>query len=124
MSRLAFVLAAAVMLTGCSAVSRQHPVASVQELAGDWHGRLALQLANAAATMTIKENGAYQGALHLDGGEDRPFNGAIIVVRPGRVRYQGSHGNGIVVLVRRGDESTLRFVPDGGGGGGAFTRVR
>ena len=124
MNRLALVLAAAVMLTGCSAVSRQHPVASVQELAGDWHGRLALQLANATATLTIKENGAYQGALHLDGGEDRPFNGAIIVVRPGRVRYQGSHGNGIVVLVRRGDESTLRFVPDGGGGGGAFTRVR
>ena len=124
MNRLALVLATAVMLIGCSVVSRQHPVASVHELAGDWHGRLALQLANAAATMTIKENGAYQGALHLDGGEGRPFNGAIIVVRPGRVRYQGSHGNGIVMLMRRGDESTLRFVPDGGGGGGAFTRVR
>jgi hypothetical protein len=124
MNRLALVLAAAVMLTGCSAVSRQHPVASVHELAGDWHGRLALQLANAAATMTIKENGAYQGTLHLEGGEDRPFNGAITVVRPGRVRYQGPHGNGIVMLMRRGDESTLRFVPDGGGGGGAFTRVR
>ena len=123
MSRLALGLAVAVMLTVCSAVSRQHPVASVHELAGDWHGRLALQLANAAATMTIKENGAYQGALHLDGGEDRPFNGAITVVRPGRVRYQGSHGNGIVMLMRRHGESMLRFVPDGGGGGGAFTRV-
>ena len=99
MNRLALGLAVAAMLTGCSAVSRQHPVASVQELAGEWHGRLALQLANAAATMTIKENGAYQGALHLDGGEDRPFNGAITVVRPGRVRYQGSHGNGIVMLM-------------------------
>ncbi len=124
MNRLALVLAASVMLIGCSVVSRQHPVASIHELAGDWHGRLALQLANAAATLTIKENGAYQGALHLAGGEDRPFNGAITVVRPGRVRYQGSHGNGMVMLMRRGDESTLRFVPDGGGGGGAFTRVR
>jgi len=124
MKRLALVLGAVVILTSCSDVSRQHPVASVQELAGDWHGRLALQLANAAATLTIKANGAYQGALHLDGGEDRPFNGSITVIRPGRVRYQGSHGNGIVVLVRRGEESTLRFVPDGGGGGGAFTRVR
>ena len=114
---------ALVLLAGCAQVSRQHPVADVHELTGAWRGRLALQLANAAATMTIKENGTYQGALHLEGGEDRPFNGAIIVLRPGRVRYQGSHGNGIVVLTTHGDETTLRFVPDGGGGGGAFTRA-
>src|SRR5262249_15107945 len=77
------VVFALLVLTGCAHVSRQHPVASVQELSGDWRGRLALQLANAAATMTIKEDGTYRGALHLDGGDDRPFNGAITVLRPG-----------------------------------------
>ena len=113
-----------VALGGCSLVSTRDSIASVRELAGAWRGRLALQLANAAATMTIKEDGAYQGALHLDGGEDRPFNGAITILRPGRVRYQGSHGNGIVMVTQRGTETTLRFVPDGGGGGGTFTRAR
>jgi hypothetical protein len=117
-------LLGAVLLAGCSLVSTQQPVENVRELAGAWQGRLALQLANASATMTIKESGAYEGALHLDGGIDRPFSGAIVVTRPGRLRYQGTHGNGIVTLVKRGDALTLRFVPDGGGGGGSFTRAR
>ena len=123
MTRLAIVLAA-VMLAGCSLLSTQPPVGTVRELAGAWQGRLALQLANAVATLSIKDDGTYQGALHLEGGEDRPFSGAIVIVRPGRVRYQGSHGNGIVTVTQHGDEIALRFVPDGGGGGGAFTRVR
>ena len=84
---------------------------------------MASPLANATATMTVKDDGSYVGALHFDGGEDRPFTGAIAVIRPGRLRYQGSHGNGIVA-VDRGRDVTLRFVPDGGGGGGAFTRAR
>jgi hypothetical protein len=121
-TRLA-VLLATVMVAGCSLASTPQPV-TVRELAGAWQGRLALQLANATATMTIKDDGTYRGALHLAGGEDRPFNGAIVVVRPGRMRYQSSHGNGFVMLAERGGEVTLRFVPDGGGGGGAFTRAR
>ena len=120
MKRLAL---AVMLLAGCTLASTPTPV-TVRELAGAWQGRLALQLANATATMTIAETGSYQGALHLEGGEERPFNGAITILRPGRVRYQASHGNGIVTLTRQGNEMTLRFVPDGGGGGGAFTRVR
>jgi hypothetical protein len=117
------VLLATVIVAGCSLASTQSP-ATVREIAGVWQGRLALQLANATATMTIKDDGAYRGALHLEGGEDRPFTGAIVIVRPGHMRYQGSHGNGFVMLAERDGEVTLRFVPDGGGGGGAFTRAR
>ena len=123
MTRLAIALAATMALAGCS-LSSGHDVVTVRELTGAWRGRLALPLANAAATMTIDDNGSYRGALHFEGGEDRPFNGAIVVLRPGRLRYQGSHGNGLVMVEDRGAELTLRFVPDGGGGGGAFTRVR
>jgi hypothetical protein len=122
MTRLA-VLLATVMVAGCALASTQAP-ATVRELAGAWQGRMVLQLANATATLTIKDDGTYRGALHLAGGEDRPFSGAIVIVRPGRARYQGSHGNGFVMLAERDGEVTLRFVPDGGGGGGAFTRAR
>jgi len=121
MTRLAVVIAASV-LAGCALAATQEPAVTTRDLAGAWQGRLALQLANAAATLTIKEDGTYQGALHLDGGEDRPFSGAIVTVREGRLRYQGTHGNGLVMVRQRG-EITLRFVPDGGGGGGAFTRA-
>jgi hypothetical protein len=124
MTRTAAVIALVIAVTGCALVSSQEPVANVRELAGPWRGRLATQLANAAATMTVDETGAYTGALHAEGGEDRPFQGAIVVVRPGRLRYQGSHGNGIVMVTSRDGVTELRFVPDGGGGGGAFTRAR
>ena len=123
MRRRSLVLAA--LLAGaCSAVTTQQGVEMVSELAGAWRGRLAVVQANAAATMTVQEDGRYQGALHFDRGEERPFTGVIVLARPGLWRYHGTHGNGTVLLVRRGDELTLRFVPDGGGGGGAFTRPR
>jgi hypothetical protein len=53
-----------------------------------------------------------------------PFHGVIVVIQPGRLRYQGSRGNGTVMVTRRDDQTTVRLVPDGGGGGGAFTRTR
>jgi hypothetical protein len=98
------------------------PGGSVSDLAGAWEGRFPLRLANAAATMEIKPDGAYAGTLHTEAGE-RPFSGAIVVLPTGRVRYQGSNGNGIVMVSRSATTgTTLRFVPDGGGGGGSFTR--
>ena len=122
MTRPAIVLAT-LALVGCTLAATQSP-ATVREIAGAWRGRMAVGQANATATLTINENGTYRGALHLEGGEDQPFSGAIVVLRPGRVRYQGSHGNGLVTLVERDGQIALRFVPDGGGGGGAFTRAR
>ena len=84
-------------LAGCGKPPSLNPGPSVRELAGPWRGRLALGGANARATLTIKEDGAYAGALHLESG-DRPFTGAIVLARPGRLRYHGSIGDGSVVV--------------------------
>lgn len=114
-------LALTVLLTGCTTAPASRSVGTLPELAGTWQGRFALRLANAAATMVIKEDGAYAGALHAEGG-DRPFSGAIVMLPTGRLRYQGTNGNGIVMLAQHGATTTLRFVPDGGGCGGFFKR--
>ena len=117
------LMLAVVALAGCTKAPRVHPGPDVRELAGTWRGRLAVGAANAAATVAIKEDGVYAGALHLEGG-DRPFTGAIVAARPGRLRYHGSHGDGsIVVTPPNGPPATLHFVPDGGGGGGSLARV-
>ena len=50
----------------------------------------------------------------LDGG-DRNFHGALIVVRPGQVRYQGTDGNGTVRIAEENGRRVLRFLRDGGG---------
>ena len=110
----------AITMAGCAGASSSR-VGTVGEIAGRWQGRMALPLANAAATMDVEETGVYRGALHSDAGE-QPFSGAIVRLPTGRLRYQGSHGNGIVLITP--SPLTLRFVPDGGGGGGSFTRLR
>jgi len=110
---------------GCATGSTAPSMTSVRELAGAWRGRLALGPANALATLTIRDDGGYAGALHVDGSEDRPFGGTIVIVRPGRLRYLGTHGDGTVVVGYESDgAAVVRFVPDGGGGGGSFTRAR
>ena len=120
MSR-ALVAGLAVLATaGCATTSR---VATLGDLVGTWEGRFALRLANAAATMEINAEGAYRGAVHTEAGE-RSFSGAIVRLPTGRLRYQGTHGNGIVMMSTSASGPTLRFVPDGGSGGGSFTRVQ
>jgi hypothetical protein len=122
MRRIALALVS-LTIVGCAAAPPLHPGTSVREVAGTWRGRLAIGGANAAATVTIKEDGLYAGALHLEGG-DRPFTGAIVLARPGRLRYHGTNGDGsVVVTPPNGPPATLHFVPDGGGGGGALARA-
>lgn len=122
MKRVAAALVV-LMLVGCAKPPPLNPGPSVRELAGTWRGRLAVGGANAAATLSIKEDGVYAGALHLAGG-DRPFTGAIVLARPGRLRYHGSNGDGAVVVTpMTGPAATLHFVPDGGGGGGSLARA-
>jgi hypothetical protein len=121
MKRLAIALLV-VVLTGCSTPPPLHPGPSVRELAGTWRGRLAIGAANGVATLAIKEDGTYAGMLHLEGG-DRPFSGAIVQARPGRLRYLGTNGDGTVVVTPPNQPAaTLHFVPDGGGGGGSLAR--
>ena len=64
---------------------------------------------------------ARRARMFLDGG-DRDSRGVIVGLPSGRLRYQGSDGNGEVRVESAGGVTTLRFAPDGGGGGGAFRR--
>jgi len=73
------------------------------------------------AVMTVADTGAYAGTMFLDTG-DKHFEGVIIVVDPGRVRYRGTLGSGTVRLEEREAGQLLRFVQDGGGGGASFSR--
>ena len=124
MSRLILGAVLGLAVAGCASTPAPEPGPSVRELAGPWRGRLAVADANATASLAIKEDGGYAGTMHLEVG-DRPFTGAIVMARPGRLRYHGTNGDGTVVVTpRTATPAALRFVPDGGGGGGSFTRAQ
>jgi hypothetical protein len=109
----------ALSLLGCAAVGVRH---GLDELAGEWRGRWRGSAGHALAALSIERGGAYRTRMFLDGG-DRDASGVIIALPSGRLRYQGSDGNGEVRLESTGDLTVLRLVPDGGGGGGAFRRT-
>jgi hypothetical protein len=110
----------AVVVAGCATTLAPSPTGDeLGSLAGAWRGRVLGPLGHATASMTIKEDGTYTGTMFLDTG-DREFNGVIIAVGAGRTRYQGTDGNGRVILRQQDGRRLLRFVPDGGGAGGTF----
>lgn len=96
--------------------------AGLGDLAGEWRGRWTGPAGHALAAMSIEASGAYRARMFLDGG-DRDSRGVIVGLPSGRLRYQGSDGNGEVRVESAGGVTTLRFAPDGGGGGGAFGRM-
>jgi hypothetical protein len=96
--------------------------AGLGDLAGEWRGRWTGPAGHALAAMSIEAGGAYRARMFLDGG-DRDSRGVIVGLPSGRLRYQGSDGNGEVRVESAGGVTTLRFTPDGGGGGGAFRRM-
>jgi hypothetical protein len=95
--------------------------AGLGDLAGEWRGRWTGPAGHALAAMSIEASGAYRARMFLDGG-DRDSRGVIVGLPSDRLRYQGSDGNGEVRVESAGGVTTLRFAPDGGGGGGAFRR--
>jgi hypothetical protein len=109
---------AAVVVGGCAS---SVAIADLREVAGEWRGRVSSPLGNGLAAMAVRPDGRYAGTIYLDGG-DRAFHGAMIVVRPGDVRYQGSDGNGTVRLVDERQGRVLKFLRDGGGIDAVFTR--
>jgi hypothetical protein len=111
----------AVLALGCAAGAGPRP-AGVGEVAGEWRGRWLGSAGHAIAALSIKPDGAYRLALFLDGG-DHLEAGVVTPLPSGRLRYQGASGNGEVRLEASGGAPALRFVPDGGGGGGAFRRT-
>lgn len=105
------IMALMVASLGCAGVVA---VQRVDELKGDWKGRRFGPVGNAPAAMTVAASGAYIGTTYLDGG-DRPFHGALVVVRPGQIRYQGSDGAGAVHVSEEHGRRVLKFRRDEGG---------
>jgi hypothetical protein len=112
---------AALLLSGCAA-GAGYPPAGVGDLAGEWRGRWVGTSGHAMAALSITPQGGYRLAMFLDGG-DRVTTGAVTALPSGRVRYQGAEGNGDVRVEADRGAPVLRFVPDGGGGGGTFRRA-
>jgi hypothetical protein len=108
---IVIIMALTAVSVGCASVVA---VQRVDELKGEWKGRRFGPVGNAPAAMTVAANGAYTGMTYLDGG-DRPFHGALVVVRPGQIRYQGSDGTGAVHVSEEGGRRVLKFRHDEGG---------
>jgi hypothetical protein len=105
------VIALGASVVGCA---RGVVVRRVDELAGEWKGRRFGPVGNAPAALTVAATGAYTGVTYLDAG-DRTFHGALVVVRPGEIRYQGSDGTGAVRVWAEEGRRVLKFLRDEGG---------
>ena len=103
MTSRGLVLGAALFALGGASAA---PISSVADLTGEWKGRISSPRGHAPAAMTIA----------ADGG-DRTFRGALVVVRPGHVRYQGTDGNGTVRISKEKENArrVLKFLRDDGG---------
>jgi hypothetical protein len=109
------------LVTGCASAGGG-PRPGVSDIAGEWRGRWLGPAGHALAALSIEPTGAYRARMFLDGG-DRDTHGVIVALPSGRLRYQGGDGNGEVRMESGAKVTTLRFAPDGGGGGGAFQRA-
>jgi hypothetical protein len=111
-------LGLALAVAGCASAA---PIQTVAELTGEWKGRISGPTGHAPAAMVITADGAFKGTMFFDGG-DRSFRGALVMVRPGEVRYQGTEGNGTVRIFEEDGRRVLTFLRDGGGGDAVFRR--
>lgn len=117
-------LTLALVAGGCASLWPVVSPGGVPRLAGTWQGWMAIpRLGNAAARMTVKADGGFDGVLRLDDG-DRPFHGSISALASGALRYDGTFGDGDVALRESAGGPTLKLVPDGGGGVATFVPAR
>ena len=114
----------AVLTTGCATLWPTAFPEGAGSLAGPWNGWMMIgRLGNGAATMTVRDNGVFDGVLRLADG-DEAFHGALTVLGSRTMRYGGSLGEGTATLSEAAGERTLRLVPDGGGGLATFLQAK
>ncbi len=107
-----------IVLAGCASAETRS--AATAGLAGTWRGRMTGPMGNAPLILTIAEDGAFQGLLFVEP-QYKEIRGAITVLSPGNIRYEGNDGNGRVTLSEERGRRVLRLVRDGGGGGAELT---
>ena len=108
----------ATLAVGCA--SAQTRATETAALAGTWRGRMSGPAGNGPIIMTIAEDGTFQGLLFVEP-TYKEIRGAISVLSPGTMRYEGNGGNGRVTVREERGRRILRLIPDGGGGGAELT---
>src|SRR5437773_498748 len=110
------VVVLATLVAGCASLPPPRPIDGPATLAGTWRGRMTGPMGNAPVLLTIQDDGSYRGILYVEP-TYKEVGGVISVIDQGRIRYEGTDGNGRVTLHERSGRWVLRFVRDGGGGG-------
>ena len=110
----------AILVAGCGSLPLPTSTGGPASLAGTWRGRMTGPMGSAPVLLTIRDDGSYHGILYVEP-TYKEVGGVISVIGPGRARYEGSDGNGTVILHEDGGRRVLRFVRDGGGGGARLT---
>jgi hypothetical protein len=112
------IVLSATLAVGCA--SAQTRATETAALAGTWRGRMSGPAGNGPIIMTIAEDGTFQGLLFVEP-KYKEIRGAISVLSPGTMRYEGNGGNGRVTVREERGRRILRLIPDGGGGGAELT---
>ena len=111
MHRMLALLAAVVFgLIPVIGGAEEKQVTDVKELAGKWQGWVTSQLgAQTRATMTIKEDGSYEGSTI---GAGSTMTVGKYYLDGGRLRYRSSRTEGSVAVFEEKGKTIIRLFPE------------